>query len=45
VLGDANITDNHKGTGWIQSLDPTYARIADLWMETLVRAVAVEPLQ
>eukprot|EP01065_Artemidia_motanka_P029639 TRINITY_DN35724_c0_g1_i1.p1 TRINITY_DN35724_c0_g1~~TRINITY_DN35724_c0_g1_i1.p1 ORF type:complete len:846 (+),score=277.66 TRINITY_DN35724_c0_g1_i1:58-2595(+) len=34
-LHDANIT-RQAGTGWMDSLDPKYGEIADLWMQTLI---------
>eukprot|EP01047_Picozoa_sp_COSAG01_P003260 COSAG01_NODE_95_length_26957_cov_48.328617_7_plen_133_part_00 len=36
LLGDKNMTDNGQGTAWIDSLDPEFLKIADLWMETMV---------
>eukprot|EP00756_Hemistasia_phaeocysticola_P064325 Hpha_TRINITY_DN7710_c0_g1::TRINITY_DN7710_c0_g1_i1::g.85521::m.85521/K01205/NAGLU; alpha-N-acetylglucosaminidase len=34
-LGDKNIT-KAGATGWMDSLDPVYAKIADVWMKTLI---------
>ena len=36
LLKDSNMTDNQLGTAWMDSLDPEFAKVADLWMETLV---------
>jgi len=33
---DSNITQQGD-TGWMDSLDPLFAKIADLWMETLIK--------
>lgn len=33
---DSNMTDNHKDTGWINSVDPLYAKIADEWMKQII---------
>lgn len=30
------MTDNNKGTAWMDALDPTYATITDEWMQTMV---------
>eukprot|EP00656_Telonema_subtile_P046113 TRINITY_DN5245_c0_g1_i1.p1 TRINITY_DN5245_c0_g1~~TRINITY_DN5245_c0_g1_i1.p1 ORF type:complete len:881 (+),score=212.00 TRINITY_DN5245_c0_g1_i1:28-2643(+) len=35
VTGDANIT-TADATGWMNSVDPLYAKIADAWMQQLV---------
>eukprot|EP00750_Incisomonas_marina_P029224 INCI7077.3.p1 GENE.INCI7077.3~~INCI7077.3.p1 ORF type:complete len:931 (+),score=162.20 INCI7077.3:195-2987(+) len=35
VYSDANITQQGD-TGWMDSLDPLYGKIADLWMQTLI---------
>lgn len=35
ILGDANIT-RAGATGWMDSLDPEFGRIADIWMKTLI---------
>ena len=32
LLKDSNMTDNQKGTAWMDALDPHYAKIADIWM-------------
>ena len=32
---DSNMTDNHKDTAWMNSVDPLYAKIADEWMQQL----------
>ena len=34
--GDANMTDNHKDTAWMNSVDPLYAKIADEWMKQII---------
>jgi hypothetical protein len=36
VESDKNMTDNHKDTAWMNSVDPLYAKIADEWMKTLI---------
>jgi alpha-N-acetylglucosaminidase len=36
ILQDSNMTDNHKGTAWMDALDPEYAKIADVWMAEMV---------
>jgi len=36
VVKDPNITDNKKGTGWLNSLDPLFDKIADKWMEVMI---------
>lgn len=36
ILQDSNITADGD-TGWMDSLDPTFAKIADLWMQTLIQ--------
>mmetsp|Transcript_126804 Transcript_126804/g.370703 ORF Transcript_126804/g.370703 Transcript_126804/m.370703 type:complete len:809 (+) Transcript_126804:82-2508(+) len=36
VLADANITVA-GATGWMDSLDPLYGEVADLWMRTLIQ--------
>merc|ERR1719253_619459 len=36
ILKDSNMTDNKKGTAWMDSLDPVYAKIADEWMKTMI---------
>ena len=33
---DANMTDNHKDTAWMNSVDPLYAKIADEWMKQII---------
>ena len=33
---DSNMTDNHKDTAWMNSVDPLYAKIADEWMQQLI---------
>eukprot|EP00927_Polykrikos_kofoidii_P006951 TRINITY_DN1282_c0_g2_i1.p1 TRINITY_DN1282_c0_g2~~TRINITY_DN1282_c0_g2_i1.p1 ORF type:complete len:848 (-),score=115.97 TRINITY_DN1282_c0_g2_i1:42-2261(-) len=35
ILHDSNMTTK-DGTGWIDALDPTFGRIADAWMRTLI---------
>lgn len=35
IYSDANITQQGD-TGWMDSLDPLYGKIADMWMETLI---------
>ena len=35
IKKDANITVQ-GATGWIDALDPLYAEVADMWMDTLV---------
>ena len=35
LFNDTNITQQ-KDTGWMNSLDPLYARVADLWMNILI---------
>jgi hypothetical protein len=30
------MTDNHKDTAWMNSVDPLYAKIADEWMQQLI---------
>lgn len=44
VLGDANITQQGD-TGWMYSTDPQFARIADLWMQTLCADFGCSPTQ
>eukprot|EP00943_MAST-04B_sp_MAST-4B-sp1_P003537 g3537.t1 len=36
VLRDSNMTDNKKGTAWMDALDPNYAKIADMWMKEII---------
>ena len=36
IIQDSNMTDNNKGTAWMDALDPTYATITDEWMQTMV---------
>ena len=36
VLKDSNMTDNKKGTAWMDSLDPNFGKIADEWMKVLI---------
>ena len=36
LLDDKNVTDNHQGTVWLDSLDPLFLDIADKWMETML---------
>ena len=36
VLDDQNMTDNKKGTAWMDALDPMYANITDRWMKQMV---------
>jgi hypothetical protein len=33
---DSNMTDNHKDTAWMNSVDPLYAKIADEWMTQII---------
>jgi alpha-N-acetylglucosaminidase len=35
-LQDKNMTDNHQGTAWLDSLDPVFLEIADVWMKTMI---------
>ena len=35
-LQDANMTDNHLGTAWVDALDPIFCQIADKWTQTLI---------
>jgi len=35
VLSDSNMTDNKKGTAWMDSLDPAFGQVADEWMRVL----------
>ena len=35
ILVDSNMTDNKKGTAWMDSLDPHYSQIADEWMKEM----------
>jgi len=35
VLKDSNMTDNKKGTAWMDSLDPAFGQVADEWMKVL----------
>ena len=35
-LQDSNMTDNRKGTAWMDALDPNYSKIADMWMQEMV---------
>ena len=35
-LKDSNMTDNKKGTAWMDSLDPNFGKIADEWMKVLI---------
>jgi alpha-N-acetylglucosaminidase len=35
-LQDSNMTDNHKGTAWMDSLDPKFGMVADLWMKQMI---------
>ena len=35
VLKDSNMTDNKKGTAWMDSLDPAFGQVADEWMRVL----------
>ena len=35
IFGDANITQQGD-TGWMNAVDPLFARIADLWMKILI---------
>lgn len=37
-LNDTNITveTEHHATGWMNSVDPLYSKIADVWMKTLI---------
>jgi hypothetical protein len=36
ALKDSNMTDNKKGTAWMDALDPNFAKVADVWMKVLV---------
>jgi len=36
LLHDSNITEDGD-TGWMDSLDPMFGKIADLWMQTLIQ--------
>ena len=36
ILKDANMTDNKKGTAWMDALDKRYGEIADMWMAEMV---------
>ena len=36
ALKDSNMTDNKKGTAWMDALDPNFGRVADEWMKVLV---------
>eukprot|EP00662_Eupelagonemidae_sp_cell21_P052682 gene52681-50565_t len=35
IRKDSNMTDNKKGTVWIDSLDPLFSEIADAWMKVM----------
>jgi hypothetical protein len=41
LLKDSNMTDNKIGTGWMDSLDPNYAIIADEWMKEMINDFGV----
>merc|ERR1712098_967946 len=36
IKKDSNMTDNRKGTAWLDSLDPLFGEIADYWMKTMI---------
>jgi alpha-N-acetylglucosaminidase len=36
AVKDSNMTDNKKGTAWMDALDPNFGKIADVWMQVLI---------
>lgn len=36
ILKDSNMTSNGLGTAWIDSLDPVFGKIADVWMKHMI---------